>query len=153
MTRPLTLLIVSALVLSACAQARESRFNPRNWFGASQSEPSLGPISNTTDNRALVTEITALSIERTSSGALLRAEGRVPAAGYWDVELVADNNGRPRDGVLTYSFVAAAPRSPVPTPNDAARRLVVATPIPSAILDQTGSVVVRAASNSRTVRR
>ncbi|MCL4675891.1 MAG: hypothetical protein KJZ59_07685 [Pararhodobacter sp.] len=147
-------LLVMALAVSGCSTIRDSRVNPRNWFGASRDEPAqLGRVSATIDNRALVAQVTALSIEPTSSGALLRAEGLTATAGWWDAELVAENHGRPQGGVLTLRFVAAAPRTPVPDTGAQSRTLVAVYPMPEALLDTVSEVVVTGEANSRRTRR
>ncbi|MCC5971749.1 MAG: hypothetical protein JJU15_17550 [Pararhodobacter sp.] len=151
MTRPILAMIALSLVLAGCSGVRNSRMNPMNWFGSSTEESQLGPISLETDNRALVHSVTGLSIERTSSGGLVRAEAQMPGQGWWDAALVAENNGRPVNGVLTYRFVAAAPRSAAPTGRP--QTLVVATPVSEYLLEEVTTVVVQGASNSRTVRR
>ncbi|MCB1398078.1 MAG: hypothetical protein H6899_11255 [Rhodobacter sp.] len=154
MRTPLITLLVVCTALSGCGSMRESRFNPRNWFGHSREEaPTLGPTQTTIDNRALVTQVTALTIERTSSGAILRAEGLTPTAGWWDAELVPENYGRPQAGVLTLRFVAAAPREASPDTGPASRTLVVAYALTQAQLDTTADVVVTGAENSRRIRR
>ena len=151
--KQLALLLACALLLAGCGSARESRMNPFNWFGSSREGPQLGEISTVQDNRPAVEQITALSVERTSSGALVRAEGLVPTLGWWDAELVAENHGRPVDGVMTYRFVAAAPRTPQPTGSVRARTIVAAVPISEIMLEQTARVVVAGATNSRSIRR
>lgn len=155
MRKTLVVLLVASTALTACGSVRESRLNPFNWFGGSREAPAatLGPVSDTIDNRALVAQITALTIERTSSGAILRAEGLTPTAGWWDAELIPENFGRPHDGVLTLRFVAAAPREPAPDTGPASRTLVVAYALSQAQLDTTAEVVVTGADNSRTIRR
>lgn len=154
MKTPILALVVVAVALVGCGNMRQSRLNPRNWFGTSHEErPDLGAISSTIDNRALVAQITELAIEPTSSGALLRAEAVMPTAGWWDAELVADNNGRPVQGVLTFRFVAAAPRTPAPDTGVRSRTLVAAHPLSSALLEVTSEVVVTGSANSRRIRR
>lgn len=150
----LVALLSLTLAVPACGRIGESRINPMNWFGGSRDErPDLGPTSDITDNRALVVRVTELSIERTSSGALIRAEGLTRSAGWWDAQLVPENNGVPLDGVLSFRFVAAAPREPVPDTGERSRTLVVAYPVSTAILEQTSAVVVNGQENSRRARR
>lgn len=151
MTRPILALIALSLVLAGCSGVRQSRMNPLNWFGTSTEESQLGPLSLEADNRALVPNVTAMTIERTSSGALVRAEAQMPGQGWWDAALIAENNGRPVDGVLTYRFVAAAPRGVVA--GGRPQTLVVATPVSEYLLEETATVVVRGATNSRSARR
>jgi len=154
MRLPLVTLLVMALAVTGCTTIRESRMNPRNWFGTSREEaPTLGQISDTVDNRALVAQITALTIESTSSGGLVRAEGLTPTAGWWDAELVAENFGRLQDGVLTLQFVAAEPREPAPDTGERSRTLVAVYPVSAALLDTVAAVVVTGEGNSRRIRR
>lgn len=145
--------LVLSGALSGCGGVRDSRVNPLNWFGASREGPELGETRTEIDNRVPVEQITALSIERTSSGALVRVEGVAPSLGWWDAGLVAENRGRPVDGVLTFRFVAAAPRTPQPQGSARARTLVAAVPINEVILEQTARVVVAGATNSRSINR
>lgn len=150
MTRPILAMIALSLVLAGCSGVRQSRINPLNWFGGSTSESRLGPVTLETDNRALVPSVTGLTIERTSSGALVRAEAQMPGQGWWDAALIAENEGRPVDGVLTYRFVAAAPRGAV---GGRPQTLVVATPVSEYLLEEVVTVVVQGAGNSRSARR
>lgn len=153
MTKPILALLALTLVLAACASVRNSRVNPLNWFGASSEEARLGPVSSEIDNRALVQSVTALSIEPTSSGALVRAEGMTASQGWWDAALVAENNGRPVDGVLTYRFVVAAPRSTSTGTLPGTQTVVVAAPVSAFQLEEISRIVVLGAQNSRSVRR
>ena len=154
MKRTVVSLLVVAVSVSACGSIRDSRMNPLNWFGESRSQaPTLGQISDTIDNRALVARISGLSVENTSSGAIVRAEGQTPSAGWWDAELIPENFGRPVDGVLTFRFVAAAPREPVPGTSEALRTLTAAYALSQAQLDVTSSIVVTGGENSRRARR
>lgn len=150
MTRALTLLIALTLVLAACG---DSRLNPRNWFDRSQAEPTLGPTGETEDRRPLVPNITGLTIERTSSGAIVRAEALMATAGYWDPELVVENNGRAVDGVMTYRFVAARPRQPVTVQSPGPRTLVAAATLTVYDLETVREVVVIGAETTRRARR
>lgn len=154
MKKSLLTLLVVALTVTGCSTIRDSRINPRNWFGSSRAErPALGPVSDTVDNRALVAQITALSIEPTSSGGLLRAEGVTATAGWWDGELVAGNFARPEAGVLTLRFVAAAPREPVADTGIQSRTLIAVYALTQAQLDSVASIVVTAEGNSRRINR
>lgn len=153
MSRALAVLLVLTLTLAACGGMRDSRVNPRNWFGRSQAEPTLGPVRETEDRRPLVATVSALSIERTSTGAIVRAEAVMPTAGWYDAELVAENNGRPRDGVIAYRFVAARPRPAVAVSAQAPRTLVAAATLSVYDLEEIREVVVSGAENSRRARR
>ncbi|MBN8293213.1 hypothetical protein JI664_14655 [Rhodobacter sp. NTK016B] len=156
MKTPLALLLIASLSVAGCGGLRDSRMNPRNWFGSSSEEaarPELGETSNVADFRPLVPQVTGLTIERTSSGAIIRADAVMPSAGWWDPQLVAENFGRPQGGVLTFRFVAAAPRTPVAAPSAAARTISAVYAMTQAQLDTTVEVVVVGETNSRRARR
>lgn len=154
MPRALALLMVLSLTLAACGGFRDSRVNPRNWFGgSSSSEPTLGPNRSLLDDRPLVPQVSALSVERTSSGAIVRAEAVMPTAGYFRPALVAENDGRPRDGVITYRFVAEPPVEPVSVNAPGARTISAAATLSSFDLEVIREVVVVGAQNTRRTRR
>lgn len=153
MTRALILLLVATLTLAACGAMRDSRVNPRNWFARSTAEPTLGPTRASVDRRPLVPNVTALTIEPTSTGALVRAEALMPDVGWWDAELLPENNGRPRDGVLTYRFVAARPRQGVPVSATAPRTLTAAAVLTIYDLELVREVVVVGRDTTRRARR
>ena len=154
MTRPLIAALVLSLTLSACGAARESRFNPFNWFGGSRSEPtSLGQTELFVDNRALVAQVTSLAIERTSTGAIVRAEGLTPTQGWWDAELVPQTSLRPIDGIVVYEFRIASPGRETRVSTPQSRAVSVATTLSQAQLDEIREVVVIGAENQRRVRR
>jgi len=155
MKAPLTLLLVATLAVSACGGLRESRLNPRNWFGSSTEDarPELGPSSDVIDGRPLVPAVTAMTIESTSSGAIVRAEAVMPSAGWWDAQLLPENYGRPVGGVLTFRFVAAAPVTPAPGPTEATRTITAVVALTQAQLDTASEIVVVGETNSRRSRR
>ena len=153
MTRSVSALLVASLVLAACGGLRDSRVNPLNWFGAGSSEPTLGPTRADNDRRQLVPQVSALTVERTSTGAIVRAEAVMPTAGYWDVALIPENHGRPRDGVMTYRFVAASPREPVSVAAAAPRTITAAAVLSVYDLEVIREIVVIGAQNTRRTRR
>ncbi|WP_209427015.1 hypothetical protein [Pararhodobacter sp. SW119] len=154
MTRPLIAALALTLALSACGTVRDSRFNPFNWFGTSRSEPAtLGPTTQFIDNRALVAQVTSLAIERTSTGAIVRAEGLTPTQGWWDAELVPQTSLRPIDGVVVYEFRIASPVRTTRTSTPQSRSVSVATTLSQAELDEVREIVVIGAQNQRRVRR
>lgn len=150
--KPLVVLLAAALVLAGCGQVRDSRANPFNWFGSSQAGPQLGETTRA-DGRPQVAQVTALTVEPTSSGALVRAEGLVPTLGWYRPALVAENNGRPVGGVLTYRFVASAPGAAQETGSERARTVTAAATISEITLEQVARIVVAAEGNSRSVNR
>ncbi len=81
-SRTLIILVASVLVLSGCARVSESRFNPFNWFGSSADEETVATIGESADPRPLVAEVTSLVVERTPTGAIVRATGLPPDQGW-----------------------------------------------------------------------
>ncbi|MEM8803240.1 MAG: hypothetical protein AAGF55_11965 [Pseudomonadota bacterium] len=152
--RPIAVFLVTATVLSGCATVSESRLNPFNWFGSSESSeaPAAAPVDVNADPRPLVEQVTGLTIEVTPSGAIIRATGLPPTQGWHIAELVAVND-RPVDGVLQYRFHAVAPLDPTPVSTVESRELRVADAISEAELAATRVIQVIGARNIQTVRR
>ena len=150
--KPLALLLAAALVLAGCSQVRQSPANPLNWFGSSRAGPQLGETRQA-DGRPLVAQITDLTVERSSTGAIVRAEGLVATLGWHGATLVAENNGRPVDGVLTYRFVASPPRGAQEQGSERARTVTAAATVSEITLDRVARIVVAAEGNSRSVNR
>ncbi len=156
MSKPLLAGLALALVLGGCGTVRESRVNPFNWFGQSQEEVTLAPRggwSGVVDNRALVAEVSEMAVERFPGGAIVRAAGITSTQGWWDAELVALNDGRPVDGVLTYEFRIAAPRTPTRVSTPQSRTVSAAVRVSDRRLEGVRSIVVRGAQNARSAQR
>jgi hypothetical protein len=161
MRTPLLAALAALTLLGACGAVRESRLNPFNWFGRSEArEPTLAPAQGygpaVTDDRALVDQVTLLAIERIPGGAILRAAGLPPTQGWWDAELVAEEDAdgtAPEPGVLAFRFVVAAPRSPQPASTPVSREVTVATYLSDIRLRDIRQIVVRGGRNERVIRR
>lgn len=151
MTRPLIAALALTMLLSACAPI--SRLNPLTWFGGARSEPAPEGLVRATDARPLVAEVTALTVERTSTGAIVRAEGLNPTQGWWDAELVPQTSLRPIDGVVVYEFRIAPPVEPARISTPQSRTVTVATTLSPAELAAVREIVVLGAGNQRRVRR
>lgn len=128
-----TSLLVATLTLSACGTVRDSRLNPFNWFGRSQSQVVVADTREETNpliperNQGLfdnfrrqeiviptnpVDQISDLVIERVPGGAIVRASGITTHRGPFNVLLVPQTEDEvPVDGVLSYSLEAARPAS------------------------------------------
>ena len=65
-------------------------------------EPKEGYPSVATDPRQLISQVTRLEIKKTQGGAIISAAGMPPTQGWWGAELLAENDGKPVDGVMTY---------------------------------------------------
>ncbi len=156
MSKPLLAALAVLLTISACGTVRDSLFNPFNWFGSSREQPSgLVPAGGVAalDNRAVAHQIIDMSVERTPGGAIVRATAVPPTQGWWDADLVAENDGRAVDGVMTYTFRIAEPPRPWPAGTPQSRELTAGAFIPNTRLDAVRQVVVRGAANQRVSGR
>lgn len=157
MRLPVSGLLILALVLAGCGRIRESRLNPFNWFGRSQevAVSTAEPVvpGRPDDPRVLVAEVTDMDVARQPGGAIVRANGLPPTQGWWDAALVAENNGEPVDGVLTYRFVVDQPhgRARVSTPQS--REVTAAAWLSDIKLANVTQIIVLGAQNSRSSRR
>ena len=128
MRKSLAGLVIVSMTLSACGGWRDSRVNPSNWFGNSRSDPvsespaQTNPLipeqTNSIFRRRAVEEvydgtpvdqITALTVERTSIGAIIRVEGVTLRQGAYDVRLTSETEGEPVNGVLELTLAALQP--------------------------------------------
>ncbi|WP_425098294.1 hypothetical protein [Tropicibacter sp. S64] len=122
MKRSLSVLVLSALVLTSCGSIRDSRFNPFNWFGRSTSQPvaaegAVNPliprrrVSIFRDNGpevyrgSLIGEVTELVINRRPGGAIIEATGITDRQGPFELRLVKVDAESDAD-TLTYEFRA-----------------------------------------------
>ncbi len=144
------------MTATGCARLAESRLNPLNWFerstpmtaiDRSQVRPLVPEATPAADPRALIAPGHRSVIEPTPDGAIVRATGTAPAAGYFNAELVPVGL---QDGVLTYEFRVAAPPAPV---SGAATPITVATILTAAEVQGLAGVQVIGATDGRTARR
>lgn len=149
------------ITLTGCARIADSLFNPVNWFGSSTAAPldangQTRPLvpenrrSVVVDNRTLVQSITSLSIDRTPSGAIVRAVGVAQTQGYFNAELVSRGIA---DGVLDLEFRAQAPTAFEVPGTTQSREISAAYVIDRGDLSAVRSVRVTAATNARTSAR
>lgn len=129
MRKTVASLVVLSLTLAGCSGWRDSRVNPGNWFGNSRAEARTETATPAQTNPLIpeetsifrrgnkeevylgtpVDQITDLTIERTSSGAIVKATGQTLQQGAYDVRLTSDTEGEPVDGVLTLEMKALQP--------------------------------------------
>jgi hypothetical protein len=144
------------LALAGCGGLRDSKLNPLNWFGRSQPKAQTLTVDGSSapvDNRANVTQVTSLEVESIPEGAIVRASGLPPTQGFWDAELVAENDGYPVDGVLTYRFVVAEPPGPRRSGTPQSREVTAADYLSNIDLSEITEIVVLGSENSRSTRR
>jgi len=161
MLRPILLGSAIVLTLSGCAQISDSRLNPFNWFGNSREAVAADPAERrplvpegrrvvVTDARQLVTQVTALTVDRAATGAVVRATGLAPTQGFFNAELV---NAGVANGVLTLEFRAQAPAGFEAIGTPRSRQITAAYVIRSNDLAGIRTVRVQAAENARTSAR
>lgn len=157
MRLPVSGLLILALVLAGCGRIRESRLNPFNWFGRSQATTVVATDSvvpgRPGDPRVLVADVTDMEVARQPGGAIVRATGLPPTQGWWDAALVAENNGEPVDGVLTYRFVVDQPHAATRVSTPQSREVTAAAYLSDIKLANVTQIVVLGAANSRSSRR
>lgn len=115
MHRQIALLGLTASLLAGCSTIADSAVNPLNWFGSSGSPTTAaaatgplvppGALAPAADRRVPMA-VTGVEVARTDSGALIRAGGVAPGAGYFNAQLVRvgiDN------GIMVLRLVAEAP--------------------------------------------
>jgi len=174
MHRRVFLSMAGALALTGCGGFRESRVNPRNWFGRSRSRSRAAPAPATENTNPLIPEredsifrrnrkvvyegtlvdqITAMEIERTSDGAIIRVTGLPLRQGAYDVRLVPENDDKaPVNGVLGLEL-RAIQSDTMPQGPDRARRVQAAVFVSRQNIERAEEIRVRGARNERVSRR
>lgn len=99
-----------------------------------------------------VARVTDLVVEPTSTGAIVRVTGLSGRQGAFDVRLLPVDDSQPRDGVMTYEFLALQPIN-TPVGPERARLLQVARKVGAEDLEQIRTIRVLARTNMRTTRR
>lgn len=146
--------LAAVVAVAGCGAARDSRLNPMNWFGSSQSVQAVaGPSGQVAldDGLVQVAEVTQLHVEPTKGGAIIRAVGVPATQGWYRAELRRETSA---EGTLSYSFLLKAP------PPEAARlgtplsrEVTVATFVSDFQLSGVSTVTVTGALNGRSTGR
>ncbi|MEQ8900012.1 MAG: hypothetical protein RID11_06540 [Roseovarius sp.] len=174
MHRRVFLSMAGALALAGCGGFRESRVNPRNWFGRSRSRSRATPATATENTNPLIPEredsifrrnrevvyegtlvdqITAMEIERTSDGAIIRVTGLPLRQGAFDVRLVPeDEDKKPIDGVLNFELRAIQSDN-MPQGPERARSVHAAVFVSRQNIERAAEIRVRGARNERVSSR
>lgn len=134
MLKPLIALVTAGSVLTACGGWRDSRVNPSNWFGPSTPAPIEATAGEETnplipknsgkglfarpdpeDRSILITQVTELKVEPTTTGAIITVVGVANRQGGFDTELrpiVTPENTEA--GILAYGFRVVYPEDATP---------------------------------------
>ncbi len=155
MKRLITACLIATIAVAGCARVRDSKLNPFNWFGRSKAEQTVVVDSNgiPQDPRPLVQQVTALDVARQPGGAIVRASGLPPTQGWWEAELLPENDGIAVDGVLTYRFVVKQPLEATRSSTPQSRELTAAVYLSDIRLQDVRKIVVQGASNSMSTSR
>ncbi len=149
--------VVIALSLILGLSACESRLNPVNWFSFGKNDGVIlepaGGYGSTDDTRELVSQVTEFKVLRSTGGAILQVTGLPPRQGYWRAELVAENDERPVDGVLTYTFRINEPPVNTRQGSPYSREIIVAQFVSDGKLAGVRRIRIVGANNSMTARR
>jgi len=172
MRKSLAGLLILSMTLSACGGWRDSRVNPSNWFGNSRSAPTDDSASAQTNplipeqtgsifrrspaeevyEGTPVDQITKLTIERTSTGAIILVEGTTLRQGAYDVRLTSDTDGEPVNGVLELALEAVQPDT-TPQGPERTRTVTTGRALTDRELAAISSIRVVGGRNVMTTRR
>jgi len=151
-------LVLSVAACSGGGRGSLASLNPINWFGGGQNAAggqaqSLAPRRGygvAVDTRPPVDQITALEVEPTASGVIVRATALPPSDGFYDAGLVqvAFQNSRE----LRYEFRARPPAQVVRIGAPLQRQIIAAVHLTKAQLTGIRRIVVTAQRNSRSAR-
>ncbi len=135
----------------------ESKFNPMNWFSGGRDDGIVlepeGGYGDATDSRELIAQITEFKVLRSPDGAILQVTGLPPRQGFWSAELVPENDERPVNGVLSYTFRISEPNGPTPQGTAYSREVIVARFVSQNRLAGVSRIRIIGANNSMTARR
>ena len=146
-----TVFLTAFILLTACAAIRTSHLNPLNWFGPARPAPVADLVIATEDRRALVAQVTDLTVEPTTGGAIIRASGLPPTQGFWQAALVRVATDDPT--TLTFEFRIFPPITAARAGTPLSREVVVATAVTTLTLGTVSRITVQGATNALTTAR
>lgn len=173
MQRRVFLSLTAMTALAGCGGFRNSRANPRNWFGGARTQDvpaeatpeQINPLIPEREDSifrrrrdedayegTLVDQITSLEIEPTSDGAIVRVEGRTLRQDAYDVRLESDSDGEPVNGLLEFRLKAIQPAG-APQGPTGARTVIAAAFVSAQDIAATQTVRVLAARNLQESKR
>lgn len=171
MKTPIALLLMTSLILASCGW-RDSRVNPRNWFGearstqvpaeAAEDGTPVNPLvprarrgvfqrPEAEDRSQPIARVTALRVERTSTGAIISATGIAARQGAFNSELRRDPDAP--EGTLSYTFRVVYPKDATPVGSDLTRTIQDAVSLTHQDLAGIRTIRVSGAENAQQTRR
>jgi len=152
MAKKLVLVLCILGTFAGCGRVSESRLNPFNWFGGSQSaEVAVNPTSLAAQN--LISQVVSLRVEQVPGGAILRATGLPTRQGYFDGDLVPLGTEVAQNGVLSYEFRIEQPYTDTRVGTQQSREVIVARFLSEQTLSGVGQIRVSGSANALSVRR
>lgn len=148
----LSLLIAGSLAVAGCG--KDNRFvkilapPPPETL-----EPDEGYLLASFDTRPLVPSVTAMAVEPTANGIIVRATGQTPVAGYWDADLVPLPRQGENDRELRLEFRIRPPANPPAATIPAHREIKTGTYLSRADLEGVAKITVIGIQNSRSSSR
>ncbi|MEM1389276.1 MAG: hypothetical protein AAF748_09910 [Pseudomonadota bacterium] len=152
MAKRLVIGLVALGMLAGCGRVAESRLNPINWFGPSETVEA-DTETTPSDPRPLVAQVTDLRLERVPGGVIVRASGLPERQGFFGAELVARNDGLPEDGVLSYQFRVVPPATATRAGTPQSRELIVGVFLSDQSMAGVRRIRVSGATNALAVSR
>ena len=146
-----SLALIALVALTACAAVRTSPLNPLNWFGPASPAPVADLMTEAADPRALVAQVTGLTVEPTAGGAIIRAKGLPPTQGFWQAELVRIETEDKSN--LTFEFRIFPPLTANRSGPPQSREVVVAVSVTNITLGAVTRITVQGATNALTSGR
>lgn len=143
--------LAAVMVVSGCATIGRSRLNPVNWFGRSQATAVVTAEPTRDGGRVPVQQVTALFVEPTRGGAIIRATGVPPTQGWYEAQLIAEPRDNPAE--LVYRFVLKEPAPGTRVGTLVSREVTVATFVSDFRLEEVRRITVTGAQNARTTQR
>lgn len=176
MRKSVIILAAAALLLSSCGGWRDSRANPRNWFGSSSPAPvasvdaSGEPVNTLVPQRSggnrlfsrpdavdlsvPVQAVSELIVEQTPAGAIIRATGLAQRQGAYGAVLRPEPASDAADsGVLSYSFRVTYPEDATIVGNERTRTIHAARTLTRKDLEGVSTIRVKGETNMRESRR
>lgn len=171
MRKTLALFLAGTLILAGCGGWRDSRVNPGNWFGKSNSvavatdsdATDVNPLlperqgksilarEEPEDLSVLVAEISALKVEPTPTGAIIYATGVAERQGAHEVQLrpALDSPA----GTLEFTFNVVYPEGATAKGSVHSRSVHAAVTLSDQDLAGIRTIRVNGANNARDSRR
>lgn len=173
--RKTILFVTAASILLASCGWRDSRVNPRNWFGKSRevvaetaesTAEEVNPLIPTSrrsvlarrtpeDRSVEIDRITELRVEPTATGAIVYASGIAARQGAFAARLTAQGTTAEPDenGVLSLSFRVTYPRYATNQGSEFSRTVHEGFSLTNLELQRVRTIRVTAAQNARETRR